>query len=84
MGTTKGGNRLPGVVAAPFAMTKLGPDVQNDTAAAHSGYLPDDNIWGFSMMHESGTGGYSEVCSKEMTDFGPVEHLSTEWFLRGQ
>ncbi|KAF1934065.1 glycoside hydrolase family 92 protein [Didymella exigua CBS 183.55] len=57
MGTAKGGNRFPGVVAAPFAMTKLGPDVQNSTTDAYSGYLPIGNIWGFSMMHESGTGG---------------------------
>ncbi|KAF2632628.1 glycoside hydrolase family 92 protein [Macroventuria anomochaeta] len=57
MGTKDGGNRFPGVVAAPFAMTKLGPDVQNGKTDAYSGYLPDGRIWGFSMMHESGTGG---------------------------
>lgn len=56
-GTRGGGNRFPGVVAAPFAMVKLGPDVQNGTTDAYSGYLPDGNIWGFSLMHESGTGG---------------------------
>ncbi|KAH6620075.1 alpha-1,2-mannosidase family protein [Boeremia exigua] len=48
---------FPGVVAAPFAMAKLGPDVQSGTTDAYSGYLPEGNIWGFSMMHESGTGG---------------------------
>lgn len=56
MGTKDGGNRFPGVVAAPFAMTKLGPDVQSGTKDAYSGYLSEGNIWGFSMMHESGTG----------------------------
>ncbi|KAF1842377.1 glycoside hydrolase family 92 protein [Cucurbitaria berberidis CBS 394.84] len=56
-GTRGGGNRFPGVVAAPFAMVKLGPDVVNGTMDAYSGYLPDGKIWGFSMMHESGTGG---------------------------
>ncbi|KAF2797770.1 glycoside hydrolase family 92 protein [Melanomma pulvis-pyrius CBS 109.77] len=56
-GTTGGGNRFPGVVAAPFAMVKLGPDVQSGSTDAYSGYLPNGNIWGFSMMHESGTGG---------------------------
>jgi putative alpha-1,2-mannosidase len=56
MGTKDGGNRFPGVVAAPFAMVKLGPDVQSGEADAYSGYLPTGNIWGFSMMHESGTG----------------------------
>lgn len=43
--------------AAPFAMVKLGPDVQSGTKDAYSGYLPTGKIWGFSMMHESGTGG---------------------------
>jgi predicted alpha-1,2-mannosidase len=38
-------------------MVKLGPDVRSGEADAYSGYLPDGNIWGFSMMHESGTGG---------------------------
>ena len=52
-----GGNRFPGVVASPFAMVKLGPDVQNGKTDAYSGYLADGQIWGFSMIHESGTGG---------------------------
>ncbi|KAJ4374040.1 hypothetical protein N0V83_002779 [Neocucurbitaria cava] len=56
-GTRGGGNRFPGVVAAPFAMVKLGPDVESGTTDAYSGYLPDGRIFGFSMMHESGTGG---------------------------
>ncbi|KAF2270930.1 glycosyl hydrolase [Lojkania enalia] len=56
-GTAGGGNRFPGVVAAPFAMVKLGPDVKSGTADAYSGYLPNGNVWGYSLMHESGTGG---------------------------
>jgi predicted alpha-1,2-mannosidase len=56
-GTKNGGNRFPGVVAAPYAMVKLGPDVESGRTDAYSGYLPNGNIWGFSMMHESGTGG---------------------------
>ena len=56
-GTKGGGNRFPGVVAAPFAMVKLGPDVESGRTDAYSGYLPSGNIWGFSIMHESGTGG---------------------------
>jgi putative alpha-1,2-mannosidase len=55
-GTKGGGNRFPGVVAAPFAMVKLGPDVEFAKTDAYSGYLPSGNIWGFSLMHESGTG----------------------------
>lgn len=57
MGTKDGGNRFPGVAASPFSMVKLGPDVQSGTTDAYSGYLPEGNVWGFSMMHESGTGG---------------------------
>jgi predicted alpha-1,2-mannosidase len=56
-GTQGGGNRFPGVVAEPFAMVKLGPDVQSANIDAYSGYLPQGKIFGFSMMHESGTGG---------------------------
>ena len=48
---------FPGVVAAPFAMVKLGPDIQNGTTDAYSGYVPVGAVTGFSMMHESGTGG---------------------------
>jgi len=57
LGSTGGGNGFPGVVAAPFAMVKLGPDVRSGTQDAYSGYLPDGQIFGFSMMHEHGTGG---------------------------
>lgn len=48
---------FPGVVAAPYAMVKLGPDVASGTTDAYSGYLPAGQIWGFSLLHESGTGG---------------------------
>lgn len=57
LGSTGGGNGFPGVVAAPFAMVKLGPDVRSGTQDAYSGYLPEGQIFGFSMMHEHGTGG---------------------------
>ncbi|EMC92980.1 glycoside hydrolase family 92 protein [Baudoinia panamericana UAMH 10762] len=57
LGTENGGNMFPGVVAAPFSMVKLGPDLTNGNADAYSGYLPEGQIWGFSIMHESGTGG---------------------------
>ncbi|PVH97842.1 glycoside hydrolase family 92 protein [Periconia macrospinosa] len=75
MGTTGGGNRFPGVVAAPFAMVKLGPDVKNGNADAYSGYLEQGNVWGFSLMHESGTGGapkYGVV--SQMPVVGEVEN----------
>lgn len=37
-------------------MVKLGPDLYNG-ADSYSGYQPDGNFTGFSMLHESGTGG---------------------------
>lgn len=48
---------FPGVVPEPYSMVKLGPDVEDDDTDAYSGYLPDGQIYGFSLMHESGTGG---------------------------
>ncbi|KAK7567492.1 putative alpha-1,2-mannosidase [Phyllosticta citricarpa] len=56
-GSENGGNVFPGVVPAPFSMVKLGIDVSSGTTDAYSGYLPSGNVTGFSMMHESGTGG---------------------------
>ena len=47
---------FPGVVSAPFSVVKLGPDLYTGVDA-YSGYLPSGNVTGFSMMHESGTGG---------------------------
>jgi predicted alpha-1,2-mannosidase len=38
-------------------MVKLGPDVESGKTDAYSGYLPSGSVWGYSMMHESGTGG---------------------------
>ncbi|KAF2427563.1 glycosyl hydrolase [Tothia fuscella] len=58
-GTTNQGNMFPGVTAGPFAPIKLGPDLAFGKADAYSGYLPDLDavVNGFSLMHESGTGG---------------------------
>lgn len=38
-------------------MVKLGPDNLDPGTDAYSGYLPNGNFSGFSMMHEQGTGG---------------------------
>ena len=46
---------FPGV-SRPFGVVKLGPDVENGVDS-YSGYQSTGNITGFSMMHESGTGG---------------------------
>ncbi|KAF6815437.1 alpha-mannosidase family protein [Colletotrichum sojae] len=54
-GSVGGGNTFPGV-SRPLGMVKLGPDLENGVDA-YSGYLPDGHFIGFSMLHESGTGG---------------------------
>ncbi|KAI0017510.1 glycoside hydrolase family 92 protein [Xylariomycetidae sp. FL0641] len=54
-GATDGGNTFPGV-SLPLGMVKLGPDLYTGSDA-YSGYQPDGNFVGFSMLHESGTGG---------------------------
>jgi hypothetical protein len=38
-------------------MVKLGPDLLVTGTDSYSGYLPNGNFSGFSMMHEQGTGG---------------------------
>ncbi|KAG7152495.1 putative secreted glycosidase like protein [Verticillium longisporum] len=54
-GTVKGGNAFPGV-SRPFGMVKLGPDLENGQDS-YSGFQPDGEFTGFSMLHEHGTGG---------------------------
>ncbi|KAJ5246726.1 hypothetical protein N7468_001709 [Penicillium chermesinum] len=56
MGTEGGGNNFPGA-ARPFGMVKIGPDLFDSKSDAYSGYLPQGNFSGFSLMHEQGTGG---------------------------
>ena len=56
LGSEASGNVFPGVTR-PYGMVKLGPDLTSGQANAYSGYLPDGNFSGFSMMHLSGTGG---------------------------
>lgn len=50
LGTENGGNMFPGVVSEPYAMVKLGPDVEDGETDAYSGYLPTGKTWGFSLM----------------------------------
>lgn len=50
-----GGNTFPGV-SLPFGMVKLGPDVYTG-ADSYSGFASSGVFTGFSMMHETGTGG---------------------------
>ena len=46
---------FPGV-ARPFGVVKLGPDLYTGSDS-YSGYQPTGNVTGYSLMHESGTGG---------------------------
>ncbi|KKY21970.1 putative glycosyl family 92 protein [Phaeomoniella chlamydospora] len=55
-GTQNGGNMFPGVVPAPWSVVKVGPDVYTGSNE-YSGYASTGNITGFSLMHETGTGG---------------------------
>ena len=69
---------FPGVTSEPFSVVKLGPDCGPD---AYSGYSPTANIAGFSMMHESGTGGapkYGVVSQQPVPGniSNPLEDLS--------
>lgn len=54
-GSTNGGNTFPGV-SYPLGMVKLGPDLYTGQDS-YSGYQPNGQFVGFSMLHESGTGG---------------------------
>ncbi|KAL8407892.1 hypothetical protein RB594_006626 [Gaeumannomyces avenae] len=54
-GSVGGGNTFPGV-SEPFGMVKLGPDLFTG-GDSYSGYQPNGDFLGFSMLHLSGTGG---------------------------
>ena len=71
-GTTNGGNVFPGVVPAPFSVVKFGPDLYTGSHS-YSGYQPTGDITGFSMMHESGTGGAPKYGSLRCQCPGPLD-----------
>ncbi|KAK9414058.1 putative Glycoside hydrolase family 92 protein [Seiridium unicorne] len=54
-GDTNGGNTFPGV-SLPLGIVKLGPDLYTGSDS-YSGYQATGNFTGFSLLHESGTGG---------------------------
>ncbi|ORY62936.1 glycoside hydrolase family 92 protein [Pseudomassariella vexata] len=54
-GSINGGNTFPGV-SLPLGVVKLGPDLYTGSDS-YSGYQPTGNFTGFSLLHESGTGG---------------------------
>lgn len=54
---TLGGHMFSGT-AVPFGMCKMGVDVINSKKGdAYSGFQPDGEVVGVSLLHESGTGG---------------------------
>ncbi|KAI1433291.1 glycoside hydrolase family 92 protein [Xylaria sp. CBS 124048] len=55
VGDANGGNTFPGI-SLPFGIVKLGPDVYTGTDS-YSGYQQTGELTGFSLLHESGTGG---------------------------
>ncbi|KIH90190.1 glycosyl hydrolase, family 92 protein [Sporothrix brasiliensis 5110] len=79
IGTEAGGNTFPGV-SEPFGMVKLGPDMDTGpdaTGSSYSGYVPGAAFFtGFSMLHESGTGGAPKygVVSQMPVAGTPVEN----------
>ena len=69
---------FPGVTSEPFSVVKLGPDCGLD---AYSRYSSTANNAGFSLMHESGTGGapkYGVVSQQPVPGniSNPLEDLS--------
>ncbi|KAL5116602.1 hypothetical protein ACEQ8H_005480 [Pleosporales sp. CAS-2024a] len=58
IGTTNGGHVFPGATL-PFGMAKAGPDVYGEN---QGGFASDGSpIYGFSHMHDSGTGGSASM-----------------------
>ncbi|KAI1631998.1 family 92 glycoside hydrolase [Biscogniauxia mediterranea] len=84
MGATNGGNTFPGV-SLPLGMVKLGPDLYTGSDS-YSGYQSTGDFIGFSMLHESGTGGapkYGVV--SQMPVLGDIENpLSDQGVNRSQ
>ncbi|KAH9883753.1 family 92 glycoside hydrolase [Xylariomycetidae sp. FL2044] len=73
VGATNGGNTFPGV-SLPLGVVKLGPDLYTGSDS-YSGYQADGDFIGFSMLHESGTGGapkYGVVA--QMPALGDIEN----------
>lgn len=59
-GSGFGGGDIFVGAARPFGVVKVGIDstaANWSTAVLNGGWTPDGNVTGFSMMHESGTGG---------------------------
>ncbi|KAL7628100.1 hypothetical protein AAE478_002297 [Parahypoxylon ruwenzoriense] len=76
-GSINGGNTFPGV-SLPFGVVKVGPDLYTGSDS-YSGYQPTGNFIGFSLLHESGTGGapkYGVVA--QMPVLGAIDNPLTD------
>ncbi|CAK7227823.1 hypothetical protein SBRCBS47491_006699 [Sporothrix bragantina] len=88
-GSEAGGNTFPGV-SEPFGMVKLGPDMDTGPTgggSSYSGYVPGKAFFtGFSMLHESGTGGapkYGVVSQMPVTSGSVANPLARHADARG-
>ncbi|CAK7220998.1 hypothetical protein SCUCBS95973_004347 [Sporothrix curviconia] len=88
-GSEAGGNTFPGV-SEPFGMVKLGPDMDTGPiggGSSYSGYVPGKAFFtGFSMLHESGTGGapkYGVVSQMPVTSSPVANPLARQADARG-
>lgn len=77
--------------ALPFGVTKLGPDTwepYGKYSVINGGWTPQGNVTGFSMMHESGTGGapkYGVIAQMPLTSLAPPVNVldnTTYWQRR--
>ncbi|CAN8095877.1 unnamed protein product [Discula destructiva] len=77
--------------ALPFGVVKLGPDTWEPfgkDSVLNGGWTPQGNVTGFSMMHESGTGGapkYGIIAQMPLTSISPPVNLldnTTYWQRR--
>ncbi|KAI1759288.1 glycoside hydrolase family 92 protein [Hypoxylon sp. FL1150] len=76
-GSTSGGNTFPGI-SLPYGMVKLGPDLYTGSDS-YSGYQSTGDFIGFSLLHESGTGGapkYGVVA--QMPTVGTIDNPLTD------
>lgn len=77
--------------ALPFGVTKVGPDTWEPfgkDSVINGGWTPIGNVTGFSMLHESGTGGapkYGVIAQMPLTTIAPPVNLldnTTYWQRR--
>lgn len=77
--------------ALPFGVTKVGPDTWEPfgkDSVINGGWTPQGNVTGFSMLHESGTGGapkYGVIAQMPLTSIAPPVNLldnTTYWQRR--